>query len=89
MVFNITKEEQAKIDGATLEQVPGVTLTTSNDSTTKIKCRLMLAFTVLGKLQRIWTDGHISQRTKLNALVYQVGLFSMWLKHGPSRELTK
>ena len=44
------------LDGTTLEQVNrfkylGVTLTPSNDSSSEIKSRLMLASTALGKLQ--------------------------------------
>ena len=87
MVFDISSDEpekvDIKIDNITLEQVDqlkyfGVTLTPSNDSTTEINHRQMLASTVLGKLQRVWKDDDVSLRTKLrlvNALVYPVLLY--------------
>ncbi len=87
MVFDISSAEpekvDIKIDNISLEQVDqfkylGVTLTPSNDSTTEINHRLMLASTVLGKLQRVWKDDDVSLRTKLrlvNALVYPVLLY--------------
>jgi hypothetical protein len=85
MVF--TNEDQVKanisIEETTLEQVDqfkylGVTLTPSNDSSSEIKNRLMLASVVLGKLQRVWKDKDISLRTKLRlvkALVNPVLLY--------------
>ena len=56
----------------------GVTLTPSNDSTSEIKSRLLLASTALGKLQKVWSDKDITLSTKLrllNALVYPVLLY--------------
>ena len=68
-----------KLDDTSLDQVNrfkylGVILTPSNDSTNEIKstCRLLLASTALGKLQKVWSDKDIILSTKLrllNALV--------------------
>ena len=55
-----------------------MTLTPSNDSTSEIKSRLLLASTALGKLQKVWSDKDITLSTKLrllNALVYPVLLY--------------
>ena len=85
MIFSRDDQLQVniKLDGTSLEQVNrfkylGVTLTPSNDSTSEIQSRLMLASTALGKLQKVWTDKDISLTTKLrlvNALVYPVLLY--------------
>ena len=87
MVFDSNSKDPVKaniqIENTTLDQVDkfkylGVTFTASNDSTTEIRCRLMQASIVLGKLQRIWKDDDISLKTKLrllNALVYPVLLY--------------
>ena len=87
MVFTLDDQDTTlniTINGSALEQVSqfkylGVTLTPSNDSSCEIKQRLMLASVVLGKLQRIWHDKYVAQKTKLrlvNALVYPVLLYS-------------
>ena len=55
-----------------------MTLTPSNDSTSEIKSRLLLASTALGKLLKVWSDKDITLPTKirlLNALVYPVLLY--------------
>ena len=72
-----------KINFTSLDQVNRfkylrVTLTTSNDSTSEIKSRLLLALTALMKLQKVWSDKNITLSTKLsllNALVYPVLLY--------------
>ena len=72
-----------KLDDASLDQVNRfkylrVTLTPSNDSTSEIKSRLLLASTALGKLQKVWSDKDITLSTKLcllNVLVYPVLLY--------------
>ena len=85
MIFSREDQLQVniKLDGTTLEQVDrfkylGVTLTPSNESTSEIKSRLMLASRALGKLQKVWTDKDITLATKLrlvNALIYPVLLY--------------
>ena len=72
-----------KLDDTSLDQVNrfkylGVTLSPSNDSTSEIKSRLLLASITLGKLQKVWSDKDITLSTKLrllNALVYPVLLY--------------
>ena len=72
-----------KLDDISLDQANrfkylGVTITPSNDSTSEIKSRLLLASTALGKLQKVWSDKDITLSTKLrllNALVYPVLLY--------------
>ena len=85
MIFSHEDQLQVniKLDDTPLDQVNrfkylGVTLTPSNDSTSEIKSRLLLASTALGKLQKVWTDKDITLSTKLrllNALVYPVLLY--------------
>ena len=73
-----------KLDDTSLEQVNrfkylGVTLTPSNDSTSEIKSRLLLASIAPGQLQKVWSDKDIALSTKLrvlNELVYPVLLLS-------------
>ena len=73
-----------KLDDTSLDQVYrfkylGVTLTPSNDSTSGIKSRLLLASTALGKLQKVWSDKDITFLSTnlrlLNALVYPEFLY--------------
>ena len=72
-----------KLDDTSLDQVNrlkylGVTFKPSNDSTSEIKSRLLLASIALGKLQKVWSDKDITLSTKLrllNALVYPVLLY--------------
>ena len=83
-IMMISHEDQLqvniKLDDTSLDQVNrskylGVTLTPSNESTSEIKSRLLLASTALGKLQKVWSDKDITLSTKfrlLNALVYPV-----------------
>ena len=78
-----------KLDDTSLDQVNrfkylGVTLSPSNDSTSEIKSRLLLASTALGKLQKVWSDKDITLSTELrllNALVYPVLLYGseIWI----------
>ena len=85
MIFSREDQFQVDInlDGTPLEQVNrfkylGVTLTPSNDSTSEIKSRLLLASTALGKLQKVWSDKDVTLSTKLrlvNALIYPVLLY--------------
>ena len=85
MIFSHEDQLQVniKLDDTPLDQVNrfkylGVTLTPSNDSTSEIKSRLLLASTALGKLQKVWSDKDITLSTKLrllNALVYPVLLY--------------
>ena len=85
MIFSREDQLQVNInlDGTPLEQVNrfkylGVTLTPSNDSTSEIKSRLLLASTALGKLQKVWSDKDVTLSTKLrlvNALIYPVLLY--------------
>ena len=85
MIFSHGDQLQVNIqlDDTSLDQVNrfkylGVTLTPSNDSTSEIKSRLLLASTTLGKLQKVWSDKDITLPTKLrllNALVYPVLLY--------------
>ena len=85
MIFSHEDQLQIniKLDNTSLDQVNrfkylGVTLTPSNDSTSEIKSRLLLASTALGKLQKVWSDKDITLSTKLrllNALVYPVLLY--------------
>ena len=82
MIFSHEDQLQVniKLDDTSLDQVNrfkylGVTLTPSNDSTSEIKSRLLLASTALGKLQKVWSDKDITLSTKLrllNVLVYPV-----------------
>ena len=65
MIFSHEDQLQVniKLDDTSLDQVNrfkylGVTLTQSNDSTSEIKSRLLLASTALGKLQKVWNKGH-------------------------------
>ena len=72
-----------KLDDTSLDQgnrfkYLGVTLTPSNDSTSEIKSRLLLASTVLRKLRKVWSDKDITLSTKLrllNAFFYPVLLY--------------
>ena len=85
MIFSREDQFQVDInlDGTPLEQVNrfkylGVTLTPSNDSTSEIKSRLLLASTTLGTLQKVWSDKDKTLSTKLrlvNALIYPVLLY--------------
>ena len=85
MIFSHEDQLQVniKLDDTPLDQVNrfkylGVTLTPSNDSTSEIKSRLLLASTALGKLQKVWSDKDVTLSTKLrllNALVYPVLLY--------------
>ena len=85
MIFSHKDQLQVniKLDYTFLEQdnrfkYLGVTLSPSNDSTSEIKSRLLLASTALGKLQKVWSDKDITLSTKLrllNALVYPVLLY--------------
>ena len=85
MIFSHEDQLQVniKLDDTSLDQVNrfkylGVVLTPSNDSTSEIKSRLLLASTALGKLQKVWSDKDIKLSTKLrhlNALVYPVLLY--------------
>ena len=55
-----------------------MTLTPSNNSTSEIKSRLLLASAALGKLQKVWSGKDITLSTKLrllNVLVYPVLLY--------------
>ena len=72
MIFSHEDQLQVniKLDDTSLDQVNrfkylGVTLTPSNDSTSEIKSRLLLASTALGKLQKVWSDKDITLSTKL------------------------
>ena len=86
LIFNREDQLQVniKLDGTSLEQAnrfkyQGGTLTQSNDSSSEIKSRLMLASTAVEILQKVWTDKDITLATKLrlvNALVYPVLLYS-------------
>ena len=85
MIFSHVDQLQVniKLDDTSLDL--GVTLTPSNDSTSEIKSRLLLASTALGKLQKVWSDKNITLSTMstklrlLNALVYPVLLAtSLW-----------
>ena len=85
MIFSHEDQLQVniKLDNTSLDQVNrfkclGVTFTPSNDSTSEIKSRLLLASTALGKLQKVWSDKDITLSTKLrllNALVYPILLY--------------
>ena len=85
MIFSHEDQLQVniKLHGTSLDQVNrfkylGVTLTPSNDSTSEIKSRLLLALTALGKLQKVRGDKDITLSTKfriLNALVYPILLY--------------
>ena len=81
MIFSHEDQLQVniKLDDTFLDQVNrckylGVTLTPSNDSTSEIKSRLLLASNSLGKLQKVWSDRDIKRRL-LNVLVYPVLLY--------------
>ena len=63
MIFSHEDQLQVnmKLDDTSLDQVNrfkylGVILTQSNDPTSEIKSRLLLASTALGKLQKVWND---------------------------------
>ena len=85
MIFSHEDQLQVniKLDDTSLDQVNqfkylGVTLTPSNNSTSEIKSRLLLASIALGKLQKVWSDKNITLSTKLgllNTLVYAVLLY--------------
>ena len=79
-VHNVSKKYGMEINRLIVNRFKylGVTLAPSNVSTSKIKSRLLPASTVLGKLQKVWSDKDITLSTKLhllNALVYPVLLY--------------
>ena len=75
---NIKLDDTSLLDQVNRFKYLGVTLTPSNDSTSEIKSRLLLASTALGKLRKVWSGKDITLSTKLrllNALVYPVLLY--------------